>query len=87
MDDDQLDVHKEFQESLSKRSDGRYELGVPWISGAKLSTDILVADLQKVFLQIAIKNEDRDAFRFLFNIQQRGTLIFAFHKSAFRSRS
>ena len=178
--DDQLDIYKEFQESISKRSDGRYEVGVPWIPGAKLSTtneepsrrrlhsverklkrneelkikydnivheqiekgivekapeqptgervfymphkpvvresaistkvrmvfdasakphplansvnecmhtgpqlqpllwdimirarmssDILLADLQKAFLQIAIKEEDRDAFRFLFNI-------------------
>ena len=63
VDDHQLDVHKEFQESISKRSDGRYEVGVP---GAKLSTDILLADLQKAFQQMAIKNEDRDAFRFLF---------------------
>ena len=178
--DDQLDVYKEFQESISKRSDGRYEVGVPWIPGAKLSNtneepsrrrlhnverklkrneelkieydnivheqieqgivekatdqptgervfymphkpvvresatstkvrmvfdasakphplansvnecmhtapplqpllwdimirarmsiDILLADLQKAFLQITIKEEDRDAFRFLFNI-------------------
>ena len=178
--DDQPDVYKEFQESISKRSDGRFEVGVPWIPGAKLSntneepsrrrlhsverkltrneelkieygntvheqieegivekapeqatgervlymphkpmvresaistkvrmvfdasakprplansvnecmhtgpplqpllwdimirarmaSDILLADLQKAFLQIAIKEEDRDAFRFLFNI-------------------
>ena len=33
-----------------------------------MSSDILLADLQKAFLQIAIKEEDRDAFRFLFNI-------------------
>ena len=178
--DDQLDVYKESQESISKKSDGRYEVGVPWIPGTKLSntnedpsrkrlhnveqklkkseklkmeyinivqeqidqgivekvpeeptgkrifymphkpvvresatstkvrmvfdasakphplansvnecmhtgpplqpllwnimirarmsTDILLADLQKAFLQIAIKNEDRDAFRFLFYV-------------------
>ena len=178
--DDQLDVYKEFQENIAKTSDGRYEVGVPWIPGAKLSntneepsrrrlhnverklkrneelkveydnivyeqieksivekapeqptgervfymphkpvvresatstkvrmvfdasakphllansvnecmhtgpplqpllwdimirarmsSDILLADLQKAFLQIAIKEEDRDAFRFLFNI-------------------
>ncbi|XP_068738985.1 uncharacterized protein [Montipora capricornis] len=34
---DQLDVYKEFQESISKRSDSRYEVGVPWIPAAKLS--------------------------------------------------
>ncbi|XP_068742455.1 uncharacterized protein [Montipora capricornis] len=126
--DDQLDVYKEFQESISKRSDGRYEVGVPWIPGAKLSNtneepsrkrlhnverklrrseklkieyDNIVheqidqgivekvpgqptgerifymphkpvvresATSTKAFLQIAIKNEDRDVFRFLFNI-------------------
>ena len=35
--DDQLDVYKEFQENIAKTSDGRYEVGVPWIPGAKLS--------------------------------------------------
>ena len=35
--DDQLEVYKEFQESISKRSDGRYEVGVPWIPATKLS--------------------------------------------------
>ena len=35
--DDQLDVYTEFKENISKRSDGRYEVGVPWIPGAKLS--------------------------------------------------
>ena len=35
---------------------------------ARMSTDILLADLEKAFLQITIKDEDRDAFRFLFNI-------------------
>ena len=33
-----------------------------------MSTHILLADIQKPFLQIRIKEEDRDAFRFLFNI-------------------
>ena len=35
---------------------------------ARMSTDILLADFQKAFLQISIKDEDREAFRFLFNI-------------------
>ena len=35
---------------------------------ARLSTHLLLADLQKGFLQIGIKEEDRDAFRFLFNV-------------------
>lgn len=35
---------------------------------ARMSSNILLADLQKAFLQIAIKEEDRDAFCFLFNI-------------------
>ncbi|XP_068738502.1 uncharacterized protein [Montipora capricornis] len=43
---------------------------LPWniMIRARMSTDILLADLQKAFLQITIKDEDRDAFRFLFNI-------------------
>ena len=180
--DDQLDVCTEFQENITKRSDGRYQVGVPWIPGAELSntneepsrrrlynverklkrndklrdeyekivreqldqdiiekapeqptgdrvfymphkpvvresatttkvrmvfdasakphplansvnecmhtgpplqpllwdmvrvrmsTHLLLADLQKAFLQIAIKEEDRDAFRFLFNVNDK----------------
>ncbi len=34
----------------------------------RTSTDILLADIQKAFLQIGIREEDRDAFRFLFNV-------------------
>ena len=34
---------------------------------ARMSSNILLADIQKAFLQIAIK-EDRDAFRFLFEL-------------------
>ena len=33
-----------------------------------MCTNILLADNQKAFHQIGIKEEDRDAFRFLFNI-------------------
>lgn len=35
--DDQLDVCSEFRGNIVKRSDGRYEVGVPWIPGGKLS--------------------------------------------------
>ena len=35
---------------------------------ARMSTHILLADIQKAFLQIGIRDEDRDAFRFLFNV-------------------
>ena len=31
---DQLDVYREFQESITTRNDGRYEVSVPWIPGA-----------------------------------------------------
>ncbi len=34
----------------------------------RMCTNILLADIQKAFDQIGIKEEDRDAFRFLFNI-------------------
>ena len=33
-----------------------------------MSTHILLADIERAFLQVSIKVEDRDAFRFLFNI-------------------
>ena len=35
---------------------------------ARMSTNLILADLQKAFLQVGIKEEDRDAFRFLFNV-------------------
>ena len=38
---------------------------------ARMSTHLLLADLQKAFLQISIKEEDRDAFPFLFNINAK----------------
>ena len=34
----------------------------------RMSTNILLADIQKALMQIGIKVQDRDAFRFLFNI-------------------
>ena len=33
---DQLDVLREFKESVVRRDDGRYEVGFPWIPGAAL---------------------------------------------------
>jgi hypothetical protein len=33
---DQLDVYREFQESITTRNDGRYEVSVPWKPGAEL---------------------------------------------------
>ena len=38
---------------------------------ARMSTHLLLADLQKAFLQISIKEEDRDTFRFLFKINDK----------------
>ena len=35
---------------------------------ARMSTHIVLADIQKAFLQIGVRGEDRDAFRFLYNI-------------------
>ena len=35
---------------------------------ARMSTHLLLADLQKAFLQVRLKEDDRDAFRFLFDI-------------------
>ena len=34
---------------------------------ARMSSNFLLADIQKAFLQITVKEEDRDAFRFLFD--------------------
>ena len=34
---DQLDVYAEFKENISRKSDGRYEVNVPWIPGSQLS--------------------------------------------------
>ena len=33
---DQLDVLRQFKESIVRREDGRYEVGFPWIPGATL---------------------------------------------------
>ena len=44
---------------------------------ARMSTHLLLADIQKAFLQIGIKEEDRDGFRFLFNINRNEHLRFA----------
>ena len=38
---------------------------------ARMSPHLLLADLEKAFLQISIADKDRDAFRFLFNINGR----------------
>ena len=38
---------------------------------ARMASNLLIADLQKAFLQIGLKACDRDAFRFLFNINGR----------------
>ena len=35
---------------------------------ARMSTHLLLANLQKAFLQVGLKEDDRDDFRFLFNI-------------------
>ena len=34
--DDKFDVYTEFKENLVRKSDGRYEVNIPWIPGAKL---------------------------------------------------
>ena len=34
--DDEFDVHTEFKENVVRKPDGRYEVNIPWIPGAKL---------------------------------------------------
>ena len=36
---------------------------------ARMSTNLILGDIEKAFLQIGIKDEGRDAFRFLFNVK------------------
>ena len=35
----------------------------------RMSTNLLLGDIEKAFLQIGVKEEDGDAFRFLFNVK------------------
>ena len=34
-----------------------------------MSANLLLGDMEKAFLQIRVKGEDRDSFRFLFNVR------------------
>lgn len=36
---------------------------------ARMSTNLLLGEIEKAFLQISVKEEDRDSFRFLFNVK------------------
>ena len=36
---------------------------------ARMSTNLLLGDIKKAFLQISVKEEDRDSLRFLFNVK------------------
>ena len=149
---DQLDVLREYKDSVARREDGRYEVSFPWIPGAtlpntnetlgrkrlenverklsrneklkedyngiieeqlrtgvtakvrtrvqdptpwltaplmtvcllapplqpllwdimvraRMSLNLLLGDIERAFLQISVKGEDRDSFRFLFNVR------------------
>ena len=36
---------------------------------ARMSANLLLGDIKKAFLQISVKGEDGDSFRFLFNVR------------------
>ena len=36
---------------------------------ARMSANLILGDIEKAFLQIGVKGEDRDSFRFLFNVK------------------
>ena len=53
---DQLDVMKEFHENISRKEDGRYEVNVPWVPGARGENDQL--DVMKEFHENISRKED-----------------------------
>ena len=46
--DDQLDVCSEFRETIVKRSDGRHDVGVPWVLGAEQSNTNEIASRKRL---------------------------------------
>ena len=38
---DQLDVYREFQEDMTKTTEGKYEISVPWVTEAIMSNSNL----------------------------------------------
>ena len=50
------------------RGDHAYSHSWDILIRARISTDILLGDKKKAFLQVEIKQEDRDTFRFLFKV-------------------
>ena len=50
---DQCDVHREFEESITKDREGRYEVGIPWVPGAE------VKDNYEIQSKRRLKNVER----------------------------
>jgi hypothetical protein len=50
---------------------------------ARMSPHLVLADIQKAFLQVGLNEEDRDAFRFLFNINNHEQQHFTFARIPF----
>ena len=57
---DQLDIYREFQENITKTTEGRYELSVPWVSGATMSSSNLEQSRKWVNHVWRKVNQDQD---------------------------
>ena len=72
---DQLAVYSEFKEQLVRNNEGWYETGLPWRGNHR--------PLQKAFLQIRIKEHERDALRFQWRNEHSNIETYRFTRALF----